>query len=104
MIVVTGIAEVSAGSLERVREAARVMAKASRAEPGCRAYAFYEDIEQPGRFRIYEEWESADALRAHFGTSHMAAFRAVLGASDIATLNIDQFERGPDIKVGGAAG
>ena len=100
MIAVTGIARVSPKDAETVKEAARVMAKTSRTEAGCIAYAFYEDIEQAGRFRFYEEWESADALRAHFATNHMADFNAVIRRSEILELKVDQFERGQDITVG----
>lgn len=99
MIIVTGVAEVSPDSVDVIRDAARIMAVKSREESGCHAYAFYEDIEQPGRFRIYEEWETADALRAHFATPHMAEFNKALGSVSLLKLEIEQFERGPDIKV-----
>lgn len=99
MIVVTGIAEIAEDSIETIKQAAGIMAKASRAESGCREYAFYEDIETPGRFRIYEEWESADALRAHFNEPHMAVFQQALAKATVLGLNVSQFERGADIKV-----
>ena len=59
---------------ERIAEARPAMAKvitASRAEPGCRAYAYAEDVTEPGLFRVHEEWDSLEALRAHFATPHM---------------------------------
>ncbi|MDJ0614177.1 MAG: putative quinol monooxygenase [Rhizobiaceae bacterium] len=99
MIVVTGIAEIAVDDVETIKAAARIMAKSSRAEAGCIAYAFYEDIEHSGRFRIYEEWESADALRAHFQEPHMEAFNAALGSVTVLKLEISQFERGDDIKI-----
>ena len=64
MIVVTGIATVAPESAEALKAAARKMAAASREEAGCHAYAFYEDLEVAGRFRVYEEWESAEAAEA----------------------------------------
>ena len=99
MIIVTGIAEVEAGSVEAMKAAACSMAAASRAEAGCRAYAFYEDIEQPGRFRIYEEWETLEALRTHFETPHMAVFSETLRNEAIVRLEVDQFERGQGVTV-----
>jgi len=99
MIIVTGIAEIAPESIEAIKDAARVMASASRAEAGCHEYAFYEDIENPGTFRVYEEWESPEALRAHFAEPHMARFQKTLEAATILKLDISQFERGADVKV-----
>lgn len=53
---------------------ARVIA-ASLAEPGCRAYAYAEDVLDPGLFRVTEEWDSREALAAHFASPHMARWR-----------------------------
>jgi quinol monooxygenase YgiN len=62
---------------------ARVIA-ASRAEPGCLAYAYAEDVLEPGLLRVNEAWESRAALAAHFAAPHMQAWqreRAELGMS-----------------------
>lgn len=101
MIIVTGIAEIAAKDIETIKHAASIMAQASRAEEGCLEYAIYEDIEQAGRFRIYEEWESADALRNHFNLPHMQTFNAALASVSVMRLEIHQFERGNDIQVNG---
>ena len=87
MIVVSGTNEVAAKDAERAIEAAIPLAKETRKEPGCRFYSFYQDIESPGVFRVFEEWDDDAALKAHFQTPHMAAFRAVLG--EIGVLNRD---------------
>lgn len=74
--------------LDRVAEARPAMAKviaASLAEPGCRDYAYAEDIGVPGLFRVHEEWESLEALRTHFATPHMKEWqsaRETLGFHD----------------------
>ncbi len=39
---------------------------------------FYADIADPDTFLLFEEWESDEALRAHFGTPHMAEFNGAL--------------------------
>ena len=100
MLIVTGIAEVAESEIERVKVEAAKMAKASRAEEGCHAYAFFQDIENDNQFRIYEEWENPDALRAHFKTQHMALFNVFLKTVEGFSINISQFMRGEDIKVG----
>lgn len=45
--------------------------EASRAEPGCHAYSYAEDVIEPGLFRVYEEWDDRAALEAHFALPHM---------------------------------
>ena len=55
------------------------MQKASRAEPGCLRYGFYAAVEDPDEFIAVEEWESADALRTHFGAESVRRFSAELG-------------------------
>jgi quinol monooxygenase YgiN len=65
---------------ERIAEARPAMAKviaASLAEPGCRAYAYAEDMTEPGLFRVHEEWDSRAALDAHFATEHMREWQRV---------------------------
>jgi len=99
MLIVTGIAEIASSEIERVKVEAAKMAKASRAEAGCHAYAFFQDIENPNQFRIYEEWENAEALRGHFATPHMAEFNSFLKTVDGLSINISQFMRGEDVKV-----
>ena len=99
MIVVTGLIEVGAGSVEGLVEAARTMAAATREEAGCVSYAFYQDIDAPTRFRIFEEWESEAALAAHFKAPHMAAFNQAVGGAEIKSINIVKFEPGPATKI-----
>lgn len=58
--------------------AAAAMAAQSRAEDGCAAYDFGVDIEDPVVVRIFEQWDSQEALDAHFATSHFADFGSKL--------------------------
>ena len=44
---------------------------ASRAEAGCVAYAYAEDVIEPGLLRVNEAWTDRAALDAHFETPHM---------------------------------
>lgn len=78
MLIVTGTFDLDAAHAQRLRAAAIVMAKATREEPGCQVYAFWQDIEEPTRFRVYEEWDDRAALEAHFETPHMQVWRAAL--------------------------
>ena len=64
------------GAIEEagVREAIHIMEAESRKEPGCLTYAFSIDITDATIMRIYECWESVEALKAHFYTPHMGYF------------------------------
>ena len=52
MLIVTGTFEVHADDLEKILPAARAMAAETRLEEGCITYAFFENIENPGHFRV----------------------------------------------------
>ena len=99
MLIVTGTIEVGAGSVDRVVVAAKVMAAETRREPGCRSYAFFQDIENPSVFRVYEEWDDEGALAAHFQTAHMAAFNQTIAGEDLKSVDVVKFEPGPASKV-----
>jgi len=48
----------------------------SRSEPGCLAHNCHVDVENPDRLVFVEEWESVDAVRAHFAVPASGAFVA----------------------------
>ena len=72
---------------------ARVIA-ASLAEPGCRAYSYAEDVVEPGLFRVHEEWNSREALDAHFSTPHMRQWQAEREALGFSEREIYAYETG----------
>lgn len=92
MIVVSGLIELASESLDNALDAARSMAAATREEAGCISYAFYTDIENPTRVRIFEEWESDEALAAHFRSPHMAVFRAALADVGVRSRDVKRYE------------
>ena len=94
MLIVTGTFEIEADHLERLRAAAAAMAQATREEDGCICYAFWQDIEDPTTFRVYEEWEDRAALEAHFETPHMAVFRAALAEGGLLSRDVMTIEGG----------
>jgi quinol monooxygenase YgiN len=85
MLVVMGTFRLPPASLDAGRAAMARVVAASRAEPGCIAYAYAQDLTEPGLFRVSEAWESREALAVHFETVHMKAWqreRAGLGMTD----------------------
>lgn len=92
MLVVTGVTRVASEDAAAARAAQAVVAAATREEDGCYTYAFYEDVETPGRFRVYEEWRDEPALMAHLETAHIAEFRAALGKLTILSRDIKKMK------------
>ncbi len=74
MIVVSGVMTFDPSAHDRVVQLARVLTTETLKEPGCRTYGFWADPDLRGRFRIFEEWESQEALTEHFAAPHFAAF------------------------------
>ena len=85
MIAVLGSFRFPPDALAEARPLMRAVIEATLAEPGCRAYSYAEDVAEPGLFRVMEQWDSREALAAHFATPHMKAWveqRAALGFHD----------------------
>ncbi len=78
MIVVTGRVAIPAESSEQFRALAAEMCAASRSDDGCIGYRCYEDLEQPGRYVVIEEWRDDEALQSHFAQPHTGKFMGAL--------------------------
>ena len=74
MLVVSGTIPIKAESRDEAVQLALDMAKATQAEDGCLFYQFYADLADPNLIRVFEEWESEEALARHMQTDHMATF------------------------------
>ncbi len=91
MIIVSGIMTVDPSFHDRMVELARTVSTESLKEPGCRAYGLWADLDVRGRFRVFEEWDSQEALTDHFGTPHFAAFGSSLGELGLANMDIHRY-------------
>jgi quinol monooxygenase YgiN len=78
MIIITGTFEIDPADYDRALIALAAMAGATARDAGCLKYGFWADINDPYRFRAYEEWETPEAIAAHMATQHAAAFSAAL--------------------------
>ena len=92
MIVVSGVFDIDPADRDAAIAAATKMGEASRQEDGCNDYAFWADLTEPGRFRVFEEWESIEALQTHFQTAHMAEFRESMGSFRILDRSVFRYE------------
>ena len=93
MIIVIGAARVSPARREEAFALMRRMQDASRQEEGCLAYAYFESIDAPNTFHLYEEWVSEEALTAHFRTDHLREFQTIIHGLLDKEFTIERYDR-----------
>jgi quinol monooxygenase YgiN len=92
MIIVKGEVRFGDREIARLKGELAAMIAATRAEPGCAAYAYAVDLGDPNLLHIAEEWSSEEALDAHMQTPHMAKLGAALGTARIEAMRIDAYQ------------
>lgn len=93
MIVVTGTFKLTNPvSAMQLQQAAMTALTESRKEAGCLVYEFSQVIDEGATFRVYEEWESEEALAAHGETAHLKAFNEALEAAGVDEKKVVKFE------------
>ncbi len=74
MLIVAGTLQVDPDHRDAMFASLVPMIEATRAEPGCQAYVFSPDPDDPGLVHVFERWDDQAALDAHFASEHMAAW------------------------------
>ena len=94
MIVVAEEIVLEEGTIEGVgvRDAIRIVEEESRKESGCLTYAFSVDITDSTIIRVYELWESMEALESHFKAPHIAVFQKALGGIQPKSMDAKVYE------------
>ena len=69
MLVVAGTIDVEPAQRQAFLEGRRDAVRSTLEEPGCIEYAFSADLLDPGRVRIFEQWETGQHLDAHLARS-----------------------------------
>lgn len=62
------------GHEEQLAAAVEVLTTAVRAEPGCREFRAFRDVDDPGGFHLFEVYDDVAAFRVHLATAHVAHF------------------------------
>lgn len=75
MIIVSAILRTKPGMRDKVVELAHPCIEATRKENGCIQYDLLRSTHDENTLMYAEQWESLEALRAHNGSPHIAAFR-----------------------------
>lgn len=74
MIIVHGTIPLKSDCRDQALNLARTMVEFTRAEAGCISYDFYVALSDPNTLMLFQEWETMEALMAHFQTPHMDDF------------------------------
>ncbi len=92
MLILAGTVRLPPENLEAARPVIATMVAASRAEDGCIAYGFSEDLLEPGLLRVFEVFRDAEAQQAHAQNQHMKDWRAAWPALGIGERQITRYE------------
>jgi len=92
MLVIAGHIRLDPAKREVAIAAARDVMRDTRHEPGCVSYTFSADVEDDSLFHVFEEWESAEALGAHFTAPHMARFQAAAAGFGVKEIKLQRYE------------
>jgi quinol monooxygenase YgiN len=92
MLVIAGHIRIDPSKREAATAAAVDVMEATRREKGCLAYTFSADLHDEGLIHIFEEWESQDALDAHFKSPHMANFQKAIPNLGVKEMKIRRYE------------
>jgi quinol monooxygenase YgiN len=92
LIVIAGTIRIDTAKESEAVVAAAEMMKETHKEEGCLAYVFSRDLVDPGTFRIFEEWESQEALDLHFAAPHMATFQKAMGGFGIKEMAVKKYQ------------
>ncbi|MBN8807162.1 MAG: antibiotic biosynthesis monooxygenase [Sphingomonas sp.] len=91
-LLIMGTVRIPNGALDAARPAMVAMLAASRAEDGCLAYSYAQDVLDPRVIHVSERWRDRAALDAHFTTPHMAAWRAQFATLGITDRDLTLYE------------
>jgi quinol monooxygenase YgiN len=92
MIIVMGTIKAEAGEIDRLSSAMLTMMAATQAEEGCEHYVFSRALDDPDTAYVSERWRDQAALDAHFASSHMATFNAVIGGAKLKSVSVKAYE------------
>lgn len=92
MLVIAGRILLDSAKRESAIAAAMEMMQETRKESGCKSYEMSAELSDPGAFRIFEEWESEEALRAHFKAPHVARFQAAMAGFGVRGMEIQKYQ------------
>jgi quinol monooxygenase YgiN len=101
MIVVAGTISIDPAKRDAAMHVAQEMMAETRKEPGCVAYVMSGDFDDPGCIRLFEEWESDQAIAVHMKTPHMKKFQSQIPTLGFRGMKLDRYEIAKKAPLGG---
>jgi quinol monooxygenase YgiN len=92
VIVIAGAIRIDTTNENEAVAAAVEMMNETHKEAGCISYVFSKGLAEAGTFRIFEEWESQEALELHFAAPHMAKFQKAMGGFGVKSMDVKKYE------------
>jgi quinol monooxygenase YgiN len=92
VIIVSGVIVINPERTEIALERTQQLVQATRAEPGNVSYEYWAALDEAGRYHVFEEWESREALDQHNASDHVTEFMAGLGDFDISAIEVNEYE------------
>ena len=92
MIIIAGTISIDPERIDTAMAAAHRVMEGTRSESGNIEYVFTVDSVTPGVLRVFERWESQEALDTHFTTPHMAEFMAAMGDFGVTGTDVTKYE------------
>ena len=92
MIVIAGTITIDPAKRDVAIAAMRDLMTETRKEKGCVAYVMSGDFEDAGCIRLFEEWESQEAIDAHVKAPHMAKFQAQIPNLGFRGMKLERYE------------
>jgi len=92
MIIIAGTITCDPEKMEDAVEAICSLMEATQAEEGCIDYVLSADPLSPGVIRIFEKWESDEAIKNHMRAPHMADFQGKISNFGVTAMSVDRFD------------
>jgi quinol monooxygenase YgiN len=92
MILIMGTFRMPPENVAAALPMAERVVTATRAEDGCIAYSYAQDLFDPGLIHVSEKWRDRAALSAHAKSAHMQTWIAERAGLNLSERNIRVFE------------
>jgi quinol monooxygenase YgiN len=99
MLVVAGTIVIDPAKRDAATAAFDKMRTATLREPGCLAYQAYFDRTDSGLLFLFEQWQSEEALAAHFATPHMAELGGAMGDFGVRSADVKKYAVTSETKI-----
>lgn len=73
---IIAVMKVKPESIDALKPIFQAVVTGSQEEEGCISYNLYQDINDPAKFVMVEEWKSQAAIDFHNNTEHFKTFKA----------------------------